>query len=191
MARGLEAGYAVKAPASSAYEEVAILGGAFNSMVKTLQHNEEELRQLNVSLERRVFERTAELHSSFERMDDSEARTRAVIETAQEPFVGMDFEGCITDWNPQAEKLFGWSADEALGESLAHLVVPVRYQVAFIEALAAFHQTGEAPFVGQRMRRLLVDRRGNELPVELKIGLINTERLKLFSAFIRDLRERA
>ncbi|MDP3349394.1 MAG: cache domain-containing protein [Hydrogenophaga sp.] len=191
VARGLEAGYTVKVPASSAYEEVAILGGAFNSMVKTLQHNEEELRQLNVSLERRVLERTAELQSSFERMDDSDARTRAVIDTAQEPFVGMDFEGCITDWNPQAEKLFGWSREEALGESLAHLVVPVRYQVAFIEALAQFHQTGNAPFVGQRMRRILVDRHGNELPVELKIGLINTERLKLFSAFIRDLREQS
>ena len=191
VARGLEAGYSVRAPASNAYEEVAILGGAFNSMVKKLHHNEEELRQLNVSLERRVLERTAELQSSFERMDDNEARTRAVIDTAQEPFIGMDFEGCITDWNTQAEKLFGWSADEAQGESLAHLVVPVRYQVAFIEALATFHQTGDAPFVGQRMRRILVDRQGEELPVEMKIGLINTERLKLFSAFIRDLREQA
>lgn len=191
VARGLEAGYAVKAPASNAYEEVSILGGAFNSLVNTLQHNEEELRQLNVSLERRVLERTAEMQISLERMDDSDARTRAVIDTAQEPFMGMDFEGCITDWNTQAERLFGWTREEALGESLAHLVIPVRYQVAFIEALAQFHQTGEAPFVGQRMRRLLVDREGNELPVELKIGLINTERLKLFSAFIRDLREQA
>ena len=41
------------------------------------------------------------------------------------------------------------------------------------------------------MRRILVDRQGEELPVEMKIGLINTERLKLFSAFIRDLREQA
>lgn len=189
VARGLEAGYAVRVPASNAYAEVAILGGAFNSMVKALQHNEEALRQLNVSLERRVFERTAELQSSLEHMEDSETRTRAVIDTAQEPFVGMDFEGCITDWNTQAERLFGWSREEALGESLAHLVVPVRYQVAFIEALAQFLSTGEAPFVGQRMRRILVDREGNELPVELKIGLINSDRLKLFSAFIRDLRE--
>ena len=70
-------------------------------------------------------------------------------------------------------------------------MVPVRYQVAFIEALATFHQTGDAPFVGQRMRRILVNRQGEELPVEMKIGLINTERLKLFSAFIRDLREQA
>ncbi len=189
VARGLEAGYAVKAPSSNAYEEVAILGGAFNSLVNTLQHNEEELRQLNVSLERRVLERTAELQDSFERVDENEARTQAVIDTAQEPFIGMDFEGCITDWNAQAEQLFGWRREEALGESLAHLVVPVRYQVAFIEALATFHQTGNAPFVGQRMRRILVNRQGEELPVEMKIGLINTERLKLFSAFIRDLRE--
>ncbi|KRC04243.1 hypothetical protein ASE11_04080 [Hydrogenophaga sp. Root209] len=189
VARGLEAGYAVKAPASNAYEEVAILGGAFNAMVKTLQHNEEELRHLNVSLERRVHERTAELQDSFERMDDNEARTRAMIDMAQEPFIGMDFEGCVTDWNTQAEKLFGWSREEAVGESLAHLVVPVRYQVAFIEALAQFHQTGDAPFVGQRMSRILVDRSGHEFPVEMKIGLINTDRLKLFSSFIRDLRE--
>ncbi|PZO16633.1 MAG: hypothetical protein DCF26_11150 [Burkholderiales bacterium] len=191
VARGLEAGYAVKAPESNAYDELAILGGAFNSMVKTLQHNEEELRQLNVSLERRVQERTAELQDSVERVDDNEARTQAVIDTAQEPFIGMDFEGCITDWNTQAEKLLGWSREEALGESLAHLVVPERYQVAFVEALAQFLSTGNAPFVGQRMKRILVDREGHELPVEMKIGLINTERLKLFSAFIRDLREQA
>ena len=191
VARGLVAGYAVKAPASNAYEEVAILGGAFNAMVHTLQNNEVELRQLNVSLERRVQERTAELQSSLERVGDNEARTQAVIDTAQEPFVGMDFEGCITDWNAQAEKLLGWTREEALGESLAHLVVPVRYQVAFIEALAQFLSTGEAPFVGRRMKRVLVNRDGIELPVEMKIGLINTDRLKLFSAFIRDLREQA
>jgi PAS domain S-box-containing protein len=185
VARGIAAGYAVKAPASGAYREVALLGNAFNALVKGLQDNEHELRMSNAALERRVSERTAELRAAMDDVRASEERVHAVIDHAQEAFIGMDFEGVITDWNDQAEKLFGWKRADVLGESLADTILPERYQTAFVQAMAHFLTTGEAPFTGQLMERTVVNQRGEEMQVEMTIGLINTANLKLFNAFVR------
>ena len=185
VARGIEAGYAVKAPVTAAYREVSMLGSAFNSVVKSLQDNEAELRHSNAALERRVSERTAELRKAFDDVHANEQRAQAMIDTAQEAFIGMDFEGLITDWNDQAEKLFGWKRFEVLGESLADIILPERHQTVFVQALAHFLTTGQAPFTGHLMQRTVIDRQGREMEVEMKIGLINTAEVKLFSAFVR------
>lgn len=190
VARGIEAGYSVKAPPANAYAEVSIMGKAFNSLVKKLQDNETEVRQLNVSLERRVHERTAEMQEALERSIASEERIQMVIETAQDPFIGMDFEGRITEWNTQAEKLFGWKREDVLGASLADLIIPERYQTAFAQALAHYLSTGHAPFQGKLLERTVRDRRGREIPAEMKIGLIDTGGVQLFSAFVHDISER-
>ncbi|MFP5481639.1 MAG: PAS domain-containing sensor histidine kinase, partial [Alphaproteobacteria bacterium] len=98
VARGIEAGYAVRARTEGVYTEGATLGRAFNSLIEQLQRNEAEVRQLNGSLERRVAGRTAELEDAFNRLSENEARVRTLIETAQDPFVAVDFEGRITEW---------------------------------------------------------------------------------------------
>lgn len=190
VARGIEAGYAVKVPPANAYAEVSILGKAFNSLVKKLQDNETEVRQLNVSLERRVHERTTEMQEALERSIASEERIQMVIETAQDPFIGMDFHGRITEWNTQAEKLFGWKREDVLGQSLAHIIIPERYQPAFVQALAHYLGTGQAPFQGKLLERTVRDRLGREIPAEMKIGLIDTGGVQLFSAFVHDISER-
>lgn len=190
VARGIEAGYAVKVPPSRGYSEVATLGNAFTSLVKKLQDNETEVRDLNVSLERRVHERTAEMQEALERVTESEERIQMVIETAQDPFIGIDFDGCITEWNTQAEKLFGWKREEVLGESLARTIILERHQAAFIQALVHYQQTGDAPFQGKLLERTVRDRHGREIPTEMKIGLIDTGGVQLFSAFVHDVSER-
>lgn len=189
VARGIEAGYAVKAPSTTGYREVSMLGNAFNSLVKSLQDNEAELRHSYAALERRVSERTAELREAFDDVRANEERVQTMIDSAQEAFIGMDFEGLITDWNDEAEKLFGWKRFEVLGQSLADTVLPERYQIHFVQALAHFHTTGKAPFTGQRLRRTVVDRQGREMEVEMKIGLIHTREVQLFSAFLRPVTE--
>jgi PAS domain S-box-containing protein len=189
VARGIEAGYAVKAPTTGAYREVAMLGNAFNSLVKGLQANEAALRQNHAALERRVSERTAELRETVDDLRANEERVQSVIDSAQEAFIGIDFDGCITDWNAAAEDMFGWTRQEVRGESLADTILPERYHIAFVKALAHFHTTGQAPFTGRLLRRTVLDRQGRELEVEMKIGLINTSELQLFSAFVRPVSE--
>ncbi len=189
VARGIEAGYAVKAPATSAYREVSLLGNALNSLVASLQAQEAELRHSHAALERRVSERTAELRETVADLRANEERVQTVIDTAQEAFIGMDFDGVITDWNDQAEALFGWKRFEVLGQSLADTILPERFQTAFVMALAHFDITGEAPFAGQLIRRTVMDRHGKEMQVAFKVSLINTPDVKLFSAFLRPVSE--
>jgi PAS domain S-box-containing protein len=189
VARGIEAGYAVKAPSTAAYTEVSTLGNALNSLVKSLQHNETELRHSHAALERRVSERTAELREAFDDVRANEERVQTVIDSAQEAFIGIDFDGCITDWNAAAEELFGWKRFEVRGESLADTILPERHHIAFVKALAHFHTTGKAPFTGRLLRRTVVNRQGREMEVEMKIGLIHTPEVQLFSAFVRPVAE--
>ena len=53
-------------------------------------------------------------------------RTVALVEFSEDPIIGVTLDGLITDWNPAAERLYGYSAEEALGASIAMLVPPER-----------------------------------------------------------------
>ena len=189
-ARRLESGHADSVVPSDAYKEVQTLGVSLNSLLKSLQQKEADLRALNVSLEQRVEERTAELRDAFERVQENEQRIHSIIESAQDPFVGMDFDGRITDWNSQAEKLFGWKRDEVLGRPFPETLLAERHAAATRAALGQFLTRGDAPFVGQTMEQVMLTRDGREISVEVKIGLVDTGKLRLFSAFVQDISAR-
>jgi PAS domain S-box-containing protein len=189
-ARQLESGQGAGVEPSRAYQEVQTLGESLNSLVASLKQKESDLRALNVSLEQRVDERTAELREAFARVQENEQRIHTIVESAQDPFVGMDFEGRITDWNSQAEKMFGWTRAEVLGRLFADTVLPERHAQATRAALEHFQASGDAPFVGQTLERVVVTRDGREIPVEVRIGLVDTGKLRLFSAFVQDISQR-
>jgi diguanylate cyclase (GGDEF)-like protein/PAS domain S-box-containing protein len=65
----------------------------------------------------------AEREVSRERMDEL-VRMAALIESSEDPIIGLTLDGLIADWNPAAERLYGYSAEEALGESIVMLVPP-------------------------------------------------------------------
>ena len=59
-----------------------------------------------------------------EALRESEEHTRLIVDTALDAVITMDIEGTITGWNVQAEIVFGWSREEAIGKSLVSLIVP-------------------------------------------------------------------
>jgi len=59
-----------------------------------------------------------------ETLRESEQLARGIIDTALDAFVQMDNDGTISDWNSQAQKIFGWSRSEALGRNLGELIIP-------------------------------------------------------------------
>lgn len=189
-AQALQDGEPSKVPVSSQYEEVAQLARTFNSLVFRLQANESRLRELNTHLERRVEVRTQELSEAFDRVKSNEKRIETLVELAQDPFIAMDFFGRITDWNTAAEQLLGWKSEEVMGRPLDEVVVPPRYRGQIAQALAHYLETHEAPLVGQRLERLVINQQGEEIPVELSIGLIDNPPVQIFSAFLHDIRER-
>jgi two-component system, cell cycle sensor histidine kinase and response regulator CckA len=117
-------------------------------------------------------------------------RFRAILEAALDAVIGMDAEGRITEWNGQAETVFGWSAAEVLGRSLAGTIIPPRYRDAHHAGLTRYLATGEGPVLNRRIEITAWHREGREFPVELAIATLEGPGGASFSAFVRDITER-
>jgi PAS domain S-box-containing protein len=189
-AREIERGAAVQPPRSGPYREVEQLGAALESLLRNLRQKEADLRELNATLERRVEERTAALRETFEHVRENEQRIQTILASAPDPFIGIDFSGRISDWNPRAEMLFGWRRDEVLGRSMTQVLIPQRYRASVEQALLYFQHARELPFAGQSLERVVVTRDGREIEVELRIGVIDTGKLQLLCAFMHDISHR-
>jgi PAS domain S-box-containing protein len=120
----------------------------------------------------------------------SEERVRLIVESALDAVVTMNEEGRITGWNPQAETIFGWRLDEALGQRLADLIIPEQHRAAHRQGLLHFLTSGEGPVLNQRLELTALRRGSYEFPVELTISAIQIGEHFEFSAFIRDITER-
>ena len=121
----------------------------------------------------------------------SEAHTRRIVEMALDGFIGMDADGLITDWNVQAEQMFGWSRQEAIGRLLSATIIPAQYQEAHERGLRHFLATGEGPMLNTRVEITGCHRDGHEIPIELAISpSLGQGEAYTFSAFVRDISAR-
>jgi len=146
-------------------DELGLLTDTFNQMLTQIQQQDRTVR-------------------------DSEARVRAVLNSALSAVVVMDVTGRIIDWNPRAERLFGWTRAEALGQELAQLIIPPNYQQAHRRGLQHFQATGEGPVLNRLIELSALRRDGAEFPVELSISPMNTGSAVTFCGFITDITER-
>jgi len=117
----------------------------------------------------------------------SEQRYRQIVQAALDAFIGMDSTGRITDWNAQAEKIFGWSRSEAIGQALSEMIIPERHRDAHTRGLQHFLASGEGPALNKRLEMSACHRTGTEFPVELTISAIRKGDTHTFSAFVRDV----
>lgn len=120
----------------------------------------------------------------------SEARTRAIVESAHDAFIGMDQKGFITDWNRQAEVTIGWKRDEVLGTLLTDKVISPPYREAHRKGLENYLQSGEGHILNRRMELTVQHRMGHQVPVEMTIYPIQYEEGVMFGSFLHDITER-
>jgi PAS domain S-box-containing protein len=121
---------------------------------------------------------------------ESEQLARGIIETALDAFVQMDESGRITDWNSQAETIFGWPRADAIGQRLIDLIVPELHRDAHRAGLERFLSTGENRILGRRLEIDALRRDGYEIRVELSITELRRRDGILFNGFIRDLTDK-
>ncbi len=125
-----------------------------------------------------------------ESLRESAELSHNIINTSLDAFVQMNETGTITDWNSQAEKLFGWSRSEAVGQKLGALIVPEQHRAAHRAGLERFLRTGAANIIGRRVEIDALRRDGAEFKVELSVTQLKRRDDVLFNAFIRDLTAR-
>ncbi|WP_200374674.1 EAL domain-containing protein [Thiocystis violacea] len=125
------------------------------------------------------------------RLAESEERLRVAMESMRDAFVIFDSrDDSITAWNPAAERMFGYSADEALGRNLHALIAPASYQGAADRGRRHFAATGEGSAVGKTIE-LEGRRKDDELfPVELSLSTMRLGDRRLGIGIARDISER-
>ncbi len=117
-------------------------------------------------------------------------RLQRIMDSAMDAVIVVDKNSCILEWNPQAEVMFGWSRDEAVGSYLHDTIIPRELQEAHRQGLERLVTTGERGELGQRLEVTALHRSGRQFPVELTVAQLQQSQDCLFSAFIRDLTEK-
>jgi PAS domain S-box-containing protein len=121
---------------------------------------------------------------------ESEARTRAILEAALECIVTMDESGRVVEFNPAAERTFGYAREEVLGRDMADLIVPPRLREPHRRGLQRYLETNDAVVLNRRIEITGMRRDGREFPVELTITRIPLPGRPIFTGYLRDITER-
>jgi len=125
-----------------------------------------------------------------EALRDSEARTRAIVDTAQDAIITMSADGIIRSFNSGAEQTFGYAAEEALGQPL-RMLMPERFRGPHEAGFRRYLQSREAHVIGKGPVELAGLRKsGEEFPLELSLGEARLGDELLFTGVIRDITAR-
>ncbi|MDQ2824081.1 MAG: PAS domain S-box protein [Verrucomicrobiota bacterium] len=119
-----------------------------------------------------------------------EAINRAILDSALDCIITMDAAGLVREFNPAAERVFGFSRAEVLGRELAQLIIPPALREKHRQGLARYLQTGEGPVLGKRIEINAMRRDGSEILVELAITPFQIDGSPFFTAYLRDITER-
>jgi two-component system, cell cycle sensor histidine kinase and response regulator CckA len=121
---------------------------------------------------------------------DQERRKRAVVDAALDCVVTMDHLGRIVEFNPAAERTFGYAAADVVGRELADVLVPPALRDRHRAGLARYLETGEGTLFGRRVEMPALAAGGREIPVELTIARVDLPGPPVFSGYIRDITDR-
>lgn len=138
-------------------------------------------RQIGLFVERTEVE--AALH-------ENEARTSLIIDTALDAVMTMDHTGQITEWNAQAEQVFGWSAHEVIGRDVADTIFPPSQCLSYRAYVQRLLEPQDSPLSNRLVEMIGLRRDGCEFPVEIAMTPLAVEGSVIFSAFIRDITSR-
>jgi len=127
------------------------------------------------------------LKASEEKLREQSEHNRMILETASDAFIGMEPNGTITAWNPQAERTFGWTAAEAIGRTLCDTVIAPAYRVAHAQGVEQFLTTTEGSLLNRPIDLIGLHRDGHEFPVEATVWSVQVGGIRSFNAFVRDV----
>src|SRR5439155_12434640 len=163
--------------------ELEMANAALQNEVAERKRAEDGFRKLNEELERRVRGRTAELARAAEALSEK----AALVQHSHDAIIGKTMDGTITSWNPAAERLYGYTAAEAVGRNI-NILIPAD-RSGELDAIMTKLKAGQPiePFETVRLRR-----DGTICDMSLTISPIkdNEDRIVGASVIARDITER-
>lgn len=152
-----------------------------------------ELAAANKELRKEIAERKLveeRLRQEERELKRSEARKAAILDSVLDCIVTIDHQGRITEFNPAAERTFGYRRDEVLGSYISDVMVPPSLRQEHAQGFARYLATGETRVLGRRVEMTASRADGSEFPVELAITRVALDGPPLFTGYLRDITER-
>jgi diguanylate cyclase (GGDEF)-like protein/PAS domain S-box-containing protein len=146
-----------------------------------------QLKKVHHDLEKSANELAA---SMLHDLKDSEMKMRSVVEGALDCIVMVDDKSNIVEFNPAAERTFGYKREEVLGKNLANVIIPPASRQAHMEGFSRFCNTGESKMLGKRLELNAMRADGREFPAELTITALDWAGSRMMVGFLRDITER-
>jgi PAS domain S-box-containing protein len=143
-----------------------------------------------LDLRRAPMQKPPDMATAEASLQSSADRHRALFDASLDAIVTMDALGRITEFNPAAERLFGYHRTEAVGQIMAELIIPPMDRDRHACGLARYLRTGEAAILGRRVEVSALRRDGTLFPVELSIHRVGRGEPPVFTGFIRDISDR-
>ncbi len=125
-----------------------------------------------------------------EKISSSEESKRLILNSALDAIIIIDAASHISFWNPQAENIFGWRADEVMGKHLSETIIPPGYAEAHSSGMERYLNTGKGHILNRLIEITALNKSGVLFPVEMSILPVEMENEISFCAFIRDITER-
>ena len=125
-----------------------------------------------------------------QRIADLEA-SAALLDSVLDCIITMDADGKVIEFNAASERTFGYTKAEAIGHTLADLIVPPALRDAHAAGLARYLATGQGQLLGNLVEMTAMRSDGSEIPVELAITAIRSDRAPIFTGVLRDITARS
>ncbi len=119
----------------------------------------------------------------------NDKKLRSVIDGALDAIITIDEAGLLVEFNPAAERIFGYKKEHVIGKSLADLIIPPRLRSAHNSGHQRYLAGGESPMFNQRTELVAMRSDGSEFPIELTLSALEHEDLSLVTGFVRDISE--
>jgi len=125
-----------------------------------------------------------------EQLQASETKLRAITESALDAVIMIDSKGKAVYWNPAAEQVFGYSAEEIIGSSIHAVLAPKHYREKASKGFSGFVKSGEGNAVGNLVELEAIRKDGVEIPIELSLSPVLMNGQWWAVAVVRDITER-
>lgn len=125
--------------------------------------------------------------SAFDTYSDPRS---ALVACALDCIITIDGDGHVLEFNPAAERTFGFTREEVMGEDLADLILPEDYRGAHRAGMLRFQREATSRIIGRRLHLEAVRKSGERFPVELTVtAYVNPEGKHEYTAYLRDRTE--
>ncbi|MBF0191574.1 MAG: response regulator [Magnetococcales bacterium] len=150
-----------------------------------------EIIEKNVHFENLVAERTNRLVQAHEQLKSREKRLGSILSTALDAIITSDAQGRVTGFNPAAEKLFGYTREQAIGRTVSELIIPPEGRDNHVAAIHRLQDAkNENGVLSRRIEAPAMRADGTIIDMEMALTSDVLDGEPIFTAFLHDITDR-